>query len=69
MNDNIDMILSIRLQLRSREIQFAERRLAVELARLEERAASDRFEATGAAAPQLQRGLDRRPERSWWRYY
>jgi len=57
MNDSPSIIPPTIVQLRSHEVQFAERRLATQLARLESRAASDRP------------GSDQRPELSWWRYY
>ena len=59
MNDSLAIIPPIIVQLRLQEVQFAERRLATQVARLKSRAKSY----------QLTTGSDHRSELSWWRYY
>jgi hypothetical protein len=59
MTDSTTMIQPIIVQQKSQEIQFAERRLAAQLARIEAQASSDR----------LARGSDQGEAQSWWRYY
>jgi hypothetical protein len=59
MTDSPTMIQLTIIQPSSPEIQLAERRLTAQLARLEARAASDRFD----------RGSDQSRQLSWWRYY
>ena len=59
MNDSPIMIPPTILQLKSQEIQFAERRLATQLAKLEAQASSNCLES----------GRDRGQGLSWWRYY